>query len=359
MKQRARRITAPMLSSRILAAALLLIFAPVLGGGASAQQRTLTFVVGAGAGSVFDNDTRVLARHIGRHLPGRPVSRSGTWSAAAAVSRPSTSYREAKPDGRTVGNWPGGLIHKQIFGSKEVQLDTRRFAWVGAIATLHPVCVLAKASGIGDLTAWAGAKKPVKLGGIGRNDAAAGMSRVFGAALGLPTKLIDGYTGPVNVRLAAGNREVEGGCWYWQAVKKAWKKMLAARDAKVVLQAMTKPHPDLPSVPNALDLAKSQDSRVLIMYGVHDPAKIARAYSLPPGTPDAVVAVLRKAFADTVADPAFVAEANSLGLEVRPLGGAEIEKTVKGLFELDPKLIVQLRKVLFPEKPAGDARAPK
>ena len=134
--------------------------------------------------------------------------------------------------------------------------------------------------------------------------------------------------------------------------------MLAARDAKVVLQAMTKPHPDLPSVPNALDLAKSQDSRVLIMYGVHDPAKIARAYSLPPGTPDAVVAVLRKAFADTVADPAFVAEANSLGLEVRPLGGAEIEKTVKGLFELDPKLIVQLRKVLFPEKPAGDARVP-
>ena len=359
MKQRARRITAPMLSSRILAAALLLIFAPVLGGGASAQQRTLTFVVGAGAGSVFDNDTRVLARHIGRHLPGRPGVAVRNMVGGGGSVAAEYLYREAKPDGRTVGNWPGGLIHKQIFGSKEVQLDTRRFAWVGAIATLHPVCVLAKASGIGDLTAWAGAKKPVKLGGIGRNDAAAGMSRVFGAALGLPTKLIDGYTGPVNVRLAAGNREVEGGCWYWQAVKKAWKKMLAARDAKVVLQAMTKPHPDLPSVPNALDLAKSQDSRVLIMYGVHDPAKIARAYSLPPGTPDAVVAVLRKAFADTVADPAFVAEANSLGLEVRPLGGAEIEKTVKGLFELDPKLIVQLRKVLFPEKPAGDARAPK
>ena len=68
--------------------------------------------------------------------------------------------------------------------------------------------------------------------------------------------------------------------------------------------------------------------------------------------------ILRKAFADTVADPSFVAEAKGMGLEVRPLGGAEIEKTVQGLFKLSPKLIVQLRKVLFPEKPAGDDRKP-
>ena len=346
------------LSSGLLVAALLLAFPPVFKDHAPAQQRPLTFIVGAGAGSVFDNYTRTLARHIGRHLPDRPkvVVRNlvgGGGSVAAEYL-----YREAKPDGRTVGNWPGGLIHKQIYGSKDVRLDTRRFAWVGAIATLHPVCVLTRASGIGDLAAWSGAKKPVKLGGIGRNDATTSMSRVFGAALGLPITLIQGYKGPLNVRLAAGNQEVQGGCWYWQAVKKAWQKMLAAREAKVVLQAMTEPHADLPSVPNALALAKSEDARFLIMYGVQDPAKIARAYSLPPGTPKEQVAILRKALADTVADPSFVAEAKSLGLEIRPLGGAEIEKTVQGLFKLSPKLIVQLRKVLFPEQPGTEDRAP-
>ena len=327
---------------------------PVFGPGASAQTNTLTFVVGAGAGSVFDRYTRTLAGHIGRHLPGNPkvVVRNlagGGGSVAAAY------LYKAKPDGWTVGNWAGDLIHKQIFGRTEVQLDTRRFGWVGAASTLHPVCILTKASGIGDLTAWAGAKKPVKLGGIGSDEAASNMSRVVGAALGLPVKLIGGYKGPVNVRLAAGNREVEGGCWYWQAVKKAWKKMLAAMEARVVLQAMAKPHPELRSAPNAVDLAKSQDARMLLMYGVHDPAKLARAYSLPPGTPETRVRLLRKAFADTVADPAFVAEANGNGLEVRPVDGAEIDRTVKNLFSLDPKLIVQLRKVLFPEKPAGEA----
>ncbi len=346
------------LSSGLLVAALLLALPPVFNDHASAQQRTLTFIVGAGAGSVFDNDTRTLARHIGRHLPSRPKVVVRNMAGGGGSVAAEYLYRTAKPDGRTVGNWAGSLIHKQIYGSKDVKIDTRRFAWVGAIATLHPVCVLTKASGISDLAAWSGAKKPVKLGGIGHNDAATSMSRVFGAALGLPVKLIGGYRGPVNVRLAADNQEVQGGCWYWQAVKKAWQKLLAAREAQVVLQAMTKPHPDLPSVPNGLDLAKTEEARMLLTYGVHDPAKIARAYSLPPGTPDEQVAILRKAFADTVADPSFVAEAKGLGLEVRPLGGAEIEKTVQGLFKLSPKLIVKLRKVLFPEEPAGDDRKP-
>lgn len=345
-------------TSPILAAALLLALGPVPGSHATARQPPLTFIVGAAAGSVFDNETRALAAHIGRHLPDRPkvVVRNmvGGGSSVAAEYL----YRKAEPDGLTVGNWSGRLIHNQLFGSTEVRLDTRRFRWVGAVSTLHPVCVLAKASGVGDLAAWAGATKPVRLGGIGHNDPAANMARALGAALGLPLKLIDGYKGPVKVRLAAASREVHGGCWYWRSVKKAWQKALAARDAEVVLQAMDKPHPDLPSVPNALDLAKSENARLLIIYGVQDPARIARAYSLPPGTPDARVSELRNAFDATMADPAFVAEANGRGLEIRPLGGSEIEKTIRGLFELDPKLIVQLRKALFPEKPAGEDRTP-
>ncbi len=343
------------LSKGLLAAALIAALPPLFfATDASAQAGNFTFVVGAGAGSVFDRYTRTLARYIGRHLPDRPKVAVRNLAGGGGSVAAEYLYK-AKPDGRTVGNWAGDLIHKQIFGRAEVQLDTRRFGWVGAVSTLHPVCVLTKASGIGDLAAWAGAKKPVKLGGIGSDEAASNMSRVVGAALGLPVKLIGGYKGPVNVRLAAGNREVEGGCWYWQAVRKAWRKMLAAREAQVVLQAMAKPHPDLQSVPNAVDLAKSQDARTLLVYGVHDPAKLARAYSVPPGTPETRVTLLRKAFADTVADPAFVAEANGQGLEVRPVDGAEIDKTVKQLFELDPKLIVQLRKVLFPEKSAGEA----
>ncbi len=343
---------------RLSAAALMLALQAVSGADAPAREHalthTLTFVVGAGAGSVFDNHTRVLSRHIGRHLPGHPEVVVRNMVGGGGVVAAEYLYREARPDGRTVGNWAGDIIHNQIFGGREVRLDTRRFGWVGAVSTLHPVCVLTRASGIDDLAAWAGANRPVRLGGIGRDDATTNMARVLGAVLGLPLKLVYGYRGPVQVRLAAGNQEVEGGCGYWQAVRTAWRKMLAAREAKVVLQAMPEPHPDLPEVPNALDRVQSPDDRMLLMSGVHDPAKIARAYALPPGTAGTRLAALRKAFAATVADPAFVAEANSRGLEVRPVTGASIEETVKGLFALDPKIIVHLRKLLFPEKPAGD-----
>ena len=343
------------LSRGLLAALLLLALPPYSTGDAAADDRPLTFVVGAGAGGVFDSYTRLLARHIARHLPERPTVAVRNLAGGGGSVAAEYLYREAKPDGRTVGHWAGDLIHKQIFGRTDVKVDTRRFGWVGAVAPLHPVCVLTKASGIADLAVWAGGKRPVKLGGIGRNEAATNMSRVVAAALGLPVNLILGYKGMESLRLAAGRQEVAGGCWHWQSVKKTWEKMLAAGEARVVLQAMAEPHPELPSVPNAVDLAKTENARMLLVYGVHGPARLARAYTLPPGTPDEQVAKLRRAFAATMADPAFVAGANRLGLEVRPLDGATIEKTVKALFELDPKFLVQLRKALFPDGADGDA----
>ena len=343
------------LSRGLLAALLLLALPPYSTGDAGADDRPLTFVVGAGAGGVFDSYTRLLARHIARHLPERPTVAVRNLAGGGGSVAAEYLYREAKPDGRTVGHWAGDLIHKQIFGRTDVKVDTRRFGWVGAVAPLHPVCVLTKASGIADLAVWAGGKRPVKLGGIGRNEAATNMSRVVAAALGLPVNLIPGYKGMESLRLAAGRQEVAGGCWHWQSIKKTWEKMLAAGEARVVLQAMAEPHPELPSVPNAVDLAKTENARMLLVYGVHGPARLARAYTLPPGTPDEQVAKLRRAFADTMADPAFVTGANRLGLEVRPLDGATIEKTVKALFELDPKFLVQLRKALFPDGADGDA----
>lgn len=311
---------------------------------------SLTFVVGYSAGSVFDTYTRLLARHMSRHLAGRPkifvenrVGRSGVVAAEHL-------YKVAKPDGRTIGNWSGDLVLKQIFGSEQVNFDVRRFNWVGAVATTHPVCILTKMSGINGVEDWSKAPRPIRLGGIGQNGTTPKTARVLAAALGLPIKLIDGYHGIVKVRLAAEAQELDGVCWDWQSIKKGWAKMLKTGDARVVLQAMTKAHPDLTGVPNAVDLAKSPEAKLLITHGVHDPATIARFYSLPPGTPKEKVDSIREAFSQTVQDPLFLTDARSLGLGVNPVDGAYVEQTVTGLFALDPKLKVKLRKMLFPEK---------
>jgi tripartite-type tricarboxylate transporter receptor subunit TctC len=317
---------------------------------------SLTFVVGYSAGSVFDTYTRLVAPRMSRHLAGRPKIFVENRVGGGGVVAADHLYKVAKPDGRTIGNWSGDLVLKQIFGSEQVNFDVRRFNWVGAVATTHPVCVLTKASGVNGLEDWSQAPRPVRLGGIGQNGTTPKTARVLAAALGLPIKLVDGYQGTVKVRLAAEARELDGGCWHWQSIKKGWAKMLKTGDARIVLQAMTRVHPDLPGVPNAIEFAKSSEAKLLITHGIHDPATIARFYSLPPGTPKEKVDAIREAFSKTVQDPLFLAETRSLGLEVNPVDGAHVEQTVTGLFALEPKLKVKLRKLLFPEKPRPDAK---
>lgn len=338
------------LSGLVVFAMVGLCAAPARGARGSDRDNSLTVVVGYSAGSTFDTYTRLLARHMGRHMPNQPVIRIENRVGGSGVVAASHLYKQVKADGRTIGNWSGDLVLKQIFGSEQLNFDVRRFNWVGALAMRHPVCVLSKASGIGSVDEWFKARRPVRLGGIGQNGTALKTAPVIATALGLPIELMDGYDGTVKVRLAAEAGDVDGACWYWQSVKTGWARMLQTGEARIVLQAMTKAHPDLPGVPNAIELAKTPEAELLIKHGVHDPAVIARFYSLPPGTSPETVALIREAFKKTVKDPLLLADAESLGLDINPVDGARVEQIVTGLFTLDPKLKVKLRKVLFPEK---------
>jgi len=114
----------------------------------------------------------------------------------------------------------------------------------------------------------------------------------------------------------------------------------------VVLQVASKPLPDIPKAPLAIDLAKTEDARKLIQVGIQDQGAITRLYALPPGTPKERVQVLRKAFVDTIRDPEFVAEAKKSRLEIDLTTGEELEKIVQNLFGLDSHLLARLKEAL-------------
>ena len=111
---------------------------------------------------------------------------------------------------------------------------------------------------------------------------------------------------------------------------------------------MPKKHRDLPDVPLAIDLAKTEEARRLIKHAVHDTAIMTRLYFLPPGTPKGRVQTLRKAFDDTLKDPEFLAEAKKAKLEIEPVSGEEIEGVVQGLFKIEPAFVARLKQVLVP-----------
>ncbi|MBI3058744.1 MAG: hypothetical protein HYY81_05480, partial [Deltaproteobacteria bacterium] len=132
----------------------------------------------------------------------------------------------------------------------------------------------------------------------------------------------------------------------WESFKATWSKELQAGELIIVGQNIAKPHADLPKIPLVIDFAKSEEGRKLIRALVHTVGPTARPYMLPPGTPKERVENLRKAFMDTMRDPEFLAEAKKAKLDINPLDGAELERNVKEVFNLEPTLIPKVKEIL-------------
>jgi tripartite-type tricarboxylate transporter receptor subunit TctC len=310
------------------------------------EGKTIRIVVGFSAGGGFDTYSRAIARHLSKHIPGNPTIIVENMTGAGSIVAANHLYKIAKPDGLTIGNFHGFQVLNQVLGASGIEFDARKLEWLGVPVQDTGACALTKASGMSNLEQWRAAKQPVKLGGVGPGDASYGMARVLKEVLGLPVQPIPGYKGTAEIRLAAESGELAGGCWQWESIKVIWRKGLEAGDVNLVIQLVAKPHPELPRVPLAASLARTDEARTLLQAAVHDPNSITRPYSLPPGTPKDRVRLLQKAFMDTMKDAEFLADAKKAQLDIAPVPGEEVEKTVARFFKLDAALVAKLREIL-------------
>jgi tripartite-type tricarboxylate transporter receptor subunit TctC len=310
--------------------------------------KTIRIVVGFTAGGGFDAYSRAIARHMPRHLPGNPTIIVENMPGAGSLISANYLYKVARPDGLTIGHFIGGLLLSQVLGQKGIEFDARKFEYIGAPVYEHPVCATTTASGITSLEQWMAAKTPVKMGGVAPGASNPdNITRAARAALGLPTQIVTGYKGTAEIRLAAEAGELAGACWGWGSLRSTWRKGLDTGEVRVVLQITPRPHRDLPDVPVALSLAKTDEGRRILEAAVFNDSVLVRAYTLPPGTPKDRVLMLRKAFQETLRDPAFLAEAEKAKLDVEPVTAEEIEKAVHSLFKLEPTAVAKLRTILF------------
>lgn len=309
------------------------------------KDKTIRIIVGFSAGGGFDLYARTIARHMGKHIPGSPTIVVENMTGAGSIIAANHLYKVAKPDGLTIGNFHGYQVLNQAIGAPGIEFDARKFEWIGVPVKDSGACALTKASGITSLEKWKEAKTPVKLGAVGPGETTYNTGKILKDVLGLPVQVVAGYKGTTEIRLAAESGELAGGCWQWGTIRVIWQKALDSGDVNVVLQTTPSPHPQLPKVPLAISLAKTEEARLLLQRGIHDPDSITRPYSLPPGIPKERVQSLRKAFMDTMKDPEFLAEANKSTMDIDPMSGEEVEKTVARLFKLDPKLLAKLKEI--------------
>lgn len=308
--------------------------------------KTVRIIVGFSPGGGFDTYARAISRHMHKHIPGNPTVIVENMTGAGSLIAANHVFKVAKPDGLTMGHFIGGLFMQQLQGRAGVEFDARKFEYIGTPVDDKPVCALTKASGITGVERWFASKTPVKLGGTAPGSNTDDIPKILRAALGLPLQLVSGYKGTSDIRLAAESGELAGGCWGWDSIRATWRKGIESGDAIVVLQTLPKPHPELPKVPLAISLAKSEEARQLIQSGIHDVSAVIRPYVLPPGTPKDRVQIMRKAFMDTMKDREFLADAEKSKLDIEPLTGEELERTVTGFFKLSPSVIARLKEAL-------------
>ena len=287
--------------------------------------KVIRVIVGGSPGGGFDIYTRVMARHMGKHIPGNPSLVVENMTGAGTLIAAKYVHSSAKPDGLSIGMFNGGLILGRVLGMKGIDFDMRELEFLGVPVQDNPVCALRKDSGVTNMEQWASSKSPIKLGGLSPGNSTSDVARIIQTALNLPVQLVEGYKGTNEIRLAVDAGELHGACWAWETLKTAWAKAIPAGDVNVVLQVTAKKLPDLPNAPLALDLAKTEEAKLLLRAGAIDPAAIVRVYVTTPRIPKDRLQILRNAFAKTLTDPEFVAEAKKANLDINPLTGEEVK----------------------------------
>ena len=308
--------------------------------------KTVRVIVGGTAGGGFDVYTRAMTRHMGKHIPGHPIFIVENMTGAATRIAAKYLHSAAKPDGLTFGIFNGYLILSQVLDPKGFDFNLRQFEWLGVPIQDNVACVLRKEAGITNIDQWMAAKTPIKMGGLGPGNSTSDAVRVVKATLNLPIQLVEGYKGTADIRLAADAGELQGACWAWESIRATWTKALQTGDAIPLVQVTAKRQPDLPNVPLAIELAKTEEAKQIIRAGGIAPSAVPRVYVTTPKTPKDRVDILRKAFANTLKDPEFLLEAKKAGLEVNPLDGEEVKKVVDSLFALNPQIVAKLSSIL-------------
>lgn len=310
------------------------------------EGKAIRIIVGTSPGGGYDTYTRVIARHFGKYIPGNPTIIVDNMPGAGGLVAANHLFKVAKPDGLTVGHFVGGQFLQQLLGRPGIEFDALKFEYIGVPAQDNFVFGVAKTTGITSAEQWLAAKTAVKFGAIAAGDGTYDTSKVVEVALGLPIQIVSGYKGTAPIRLAFNSGEVGGLSNSWQSFRSTWRKELETGEVMIVLQLSAKPHPDLPKVPLAMNLAKTDESRKLIQAVAQAHGAAVRPYVLPPGTPKDRVDILRKAFMEAVKDPELLNEAGKANLEINPGSGEELERNVRELLRLEPSVVARLKEIL-------------
>jgi tripartite-type tricarboxylate transporter receptor subunit TctC len=301
--------------------------------------KTVTVFIGFSAGGGYDTYARLVARHIGKYLPGSPTVIPQNMPGAGSLTLANHIYNVAPKDGTAIGSVEGGILFEALYNKNSpIKFDPRKFTWVGGVNREVSTCQAWHSSPV---TKFSDAfKKPMTVGGTGPGGDPYLFPRILNSVLHTKFKLVSGYPGTNEIFLAMEKGELDGICgWYWSSVKAVKNDWLEQKKIVPLVQLALHKHPSFPDVPLVLDFAKTPEDRKVLEI-TFAPMGMGRPYLAPPGLSNDRRDALRTAFAKTMKDKDLLAEAKKAKLEINPTTGDEIEGIVAEIYAA-PKSVIE------------------
>jgi tripartite-type tricarboxylate transporter receptor subunit TctC len=305
--------------------------------------KQINLLIASGAGGGYDSYARTLARHLARHIPGNPAIVPRNAPGAGGLIAANTLFNTTAPDGLTIAALTNGAAMDPLFGETAARFDPQKFGWIGSMGKLQNICVTWQGSPITRIEQAKTREVAVSASGATGNSAI--IPKIVNEFLGTKFKVIGGYTEGSGVTLALERGEVDGVCGLsYSTLRTMRPDWFRDRKLNIILQIGLNKLPALPDVPSAIDLVTDPDSKkVLELILIRQ--EMGRPFATPPGVPADRLAILRKAFDETLKDPAFLAEAAKVQLELDPLTGADIEGLLKTAYSAPKPIVARAAKL--------------
>jgi tripartite-type tricarboxylate transporter receptor subunit TctC len=328
----ARRIVTAML-------ALLLPPAPIATAQGPAdfyKGRSVDLYIGYSVGGGYDLYARMLARHMGKHIPGNPTVVPKNMEGAGSLRLTNWLYNVAPKDGTVFGAIGRGTGFDPLLGNKSAQFEASKFGWIGSANNEVSVCVAWHTTGIGTFDELT--RKEMIVGGTSASADTDQFPKIANGVLGTRMRVITGYPGGNEIGLAMERGEVQGRCgWSWSSVKSTHQQWLDQKKFAILVQLALEKHPELPNVPLITDLAKTDEQRQILKL-IFARQVMGRPFLAPPRVPQDRLDALRKAFMDTMRDKDFLADTERAQMEITPVPGDQIQKLVQDIHAASPEI---------------------
>ena len=312
--------------------------------------KSVRIIVGFSAGGGYDAYSRVIGRHLHKHIPGNPTVIVDNMAGAGSIIAANHIYNAAPKDGTVIGNISGQIILEQLFANPAVQYEMGKFRYLGVPIGETYLLLVTRKPGVTQFDELIGPKsKQVSVGGIPGSTVEQGpilMRDMLGANL----KVVSGYKGTSDIRLAIESGELDGMVNSWESVKITSLDKLKSGEWLILAQLSDSPIADLPgrNIPTIPVIAKTEEHRQLLRFGAAAPNQFGKVYVVPSAVPPDRAAALEAALTKTFTDKEFLSDAEKGKLEIEPVSAQQVQKLVTEFLGLSSDLKAKLRKMLRP-----------